>query len=217
MLVIQRFKLLLLSFIILSDVAIAQDLNNEVPVPTNQLNKEGKREGLWYFSKPARMGEPSTLEFGNYSSGKRNGIWCKMEKYTEKFINIETYKDGMLNGEVKYFEDGKLYCIGNYLALNPQYKYDTFLIVDPVTQLERFKAVPTESGSIRHGYWRYYNTDSGYLYREEEYVGDDLVYSKNFKNLPKATLTENSNNSPKLPHQKHSRYKPPIGKRSFTE
>lgn len=217
MVVILKFKLLLLISLLLTNAAFSQEFINEEPVPTNQLNKEGKRDGLWYFSKPARMGEPATLEFGNYSSGKRNGLWCKMEKYTEKLINMETYKDGMLNGEVKYFEDGKLYCIGNYLALNPQYKYETFLIVDPVTHLERFKSVPTESGAIRHGYWRYYNTDSGYLYREEEYVGDDLVYSKNFKNQPKTTNVNGTTDSPKLPHQKHSNYKPPVGKRSFTE
>src|SRR5690606_19442029 len=85
----------------------------------NKTDARGRKHGIWYFSKAARMGELGTVEFGNYDHGFRNGTWYKMDKHTEDLIAIETYKQGMLNGEVHYYEMGKLYCVGNYLALNP--------------------------------------------------------------------------------------------------
>lgn len=215
-----RFRFILVGVLLLccSVVVLAQPsatLANEDALPVNQRDANGRKQGLWYFSTPARMGESGTVTFGNFIDGKRNGVWYKLEKFTENPISIETYKDGMLHGEAQYFEEGKLYCIGNYRAYNPQQSFDTFVIVDPVSQLERYKAVENESGAMRQGYWRYYDIETGHLIREEEYTAGELLYQKKFTIT--ADTTSSPQNLPRYPHDKSGRYIPPVGKRSFTK
>ena len=193
-----------------------RDENALEKIPVNKTDERGKKHGMWYFSKAPRMGEPGTVEFGNYEHGYRNGTWYKMDKNTEDLISIETYKRGMLNGEVKYFDMGKLYCVGNYLALNPLQKYDTIVVTDPVTQEESFRVLSNESGAIRHGVWRYYDPQKGYLIKEEEYIADELVYKKDFEIAAKADSTYLMKYQKGLPHNKKRNYQPPPAKRSFT-
>lgn len=202
----------------ISSFAQQTDENTMEKLSINKTDAKEKKHGMWYFSKAARMGEPGTVEFGNYDHGFRNGVWYKMDKNTEDLISIETYKRGMLNGEVKYFDMGKLYCVGNYLALNPLQKYDTIVVTDPVTQDESFHVLSNESGAIRHGMWRYYNPDNGHLIKEEEYVADELVYKKDFETAGNADSTKLKKYERKLPHNnKKEVYRPPSGKRSFTQ
>lgn len=215
------FYRVLLVFLALShtDISVAQeaDENAVEKISINKTDAKGKKHGMWYFSKAARMGETGTVEFGNYDHGLRNGIWYKMDRNTEDLISIETFKRGMLNGEVKYFDRGKLYCVGNYLALNPMQKYDTIVVTDPVSQDESLHVLSNESGAIRHGMWRYYNPDNGHLIKEEEYVADELVYKKDFEKEGNADSTQLGKYEEKLPHNtKKATYKPPPGKRSFT-
>lgn len=170
---------------------------------------------MWYFSTTARMGEPGTVEFGSYQHGKRVGKWYKMEKETSDLLSIESYKNGMLHGEVKYFEMGKLYCTGNYLALDPQKKYDTIVVTDPETLLESYRVLSTESGSIRHGIWQYFDPQTGHMIRTEDYVGDELVFRKDFEVSEKENTQQNYQKN--MPHNKKQNYQPPPGKRSYTQ
>lgn len=215
-----RFRYIFTGLVLLcgSAVVSAQPhaaMGNDEAMPVNQRDAKGRKQGLWYFSTPARMGEPGTVAFGNFIDGKRNGIWYKLEKFTEAPISIETYKDGMLHGEAQYFEEGKLYCVGSYRAFNPQQSFDTFVVVDPVSQLERYKAVENESGAMRQGYWRYYDVETGYLIREEEYNAGDLLYRKDFTTTAYNASTKDI--PQKYPHDKSKRYVPPVKKRSFTK
>lgn len=197
----------------LSITAFAQQEEKVEKMPVNQSDAYGKKQGMWYYSVAARMGEPATIEFGNYINGKRMGIWYKINRNTEDLISIETFKDGMLDGEVKYFEMGKLYCIGHYLALNPTQKYDTIVITDPVSQEESYKVLSTESGAIRHGTWRYYNAETGQMTKEEEYAAGDLVFKKEFKiSLIDSNYVRSYKKN--LPQNKKTFYKPPPSKRS---
>lgn len=216
-----HYKALLLFFILemsIPSVSFAQetDENAVEKLPVNKTDARGKKHGIWYFSKAARMGELGTVEFGNYDHGFRNGIWYKMDKNTEDLISTETYKKGILNGEVKYFDMGKLYCVGSYLALNPSQKYDTIVVTDPVTQDESYRVLSNESGAVRHGMWRYYDPDTGHLMKEEEYVADELVYKKDYETAANADSSKMKNYEKSLPHSKKGAYKPPPAKRSFT-
>ena len=194
----------------------AQEETSEEKLSVNRTDSKGKKHGMWYFSKAARMGEAGYIEFGSYEHGARQGVWYKMDKNSEDLISIETYKKGMLNGEVKYFDMGKLYCVGNYYALNPLQKYDTIVVTDPNTLLESYRVLATESGSIRHGLWRYYDPETGYMIKEEEYVADELVYKHEFKVLVSKDSIIRNNYQKKMPHNKKENYQPPPGKRSFT-
>jgi hypothetical protein len=120
---------------------------------------------------------------GHYDHGQKNGFWY-ISDGQGNMITIESYKHDVRDGEVKYFEQGQLTCVGHYRGLNPKVALDTVLIVDPISGDEKLVAVPTERGSIKHGSWRFYDPISGRLIKEEEYQVDALIFKKEFSISP---------------------------------
>lgn len=191
--------------------AKAQTQSQEKPQTLNQVDTKGQRNGLWWLSKPERMGEPAYTEFGMYDHGSKMGPWYKMNSEGE-VTAIENFKNNVLNGEAKYFEQGHLYCIGNYRGLNPKNMYDTVIVTDPVTGAESLRAVRTDRGHLRHGLWRYYDPQTGRLIREEEYQVDDLIYQKEF-GLTKTDSLYYQQRVQALPHNQPVNYTPPANRR----
>jgi hypothetical protein len=153
------------------------------PSPINLKDERGKPNGLWYTFIPADKGEPAQSIMGNYDHGQKNGIWY-ISDGQGNMIAIESYKHDVRDGEVKYFEQGQLTCVGHYRGLNPKVAFDTVLIVDPISGDEKLVSVPTERGSIKHGSWRFYDPISGRLIKEEEYQVDALIFKKEFSISP---------------------------------
>lgn len=145
----------------------------------NQYDADGRPHGLWYTFTPAERGEAAEVSFGHYDHGSKTGIWY-VNDGKGNMVSIETFRFNVRDGEVKYFENGQLTCIGHYRGLNPKYAVDTFMLVDPITGDEKWVNVPTERGSVRHGRWRFYDELSGRLIREEQYQIDELIYKKEF-------------------------------------
>ena len=175
------FLSVVVAFLFFADRSFAQQ-REEPPVPPeashlNKVDVKGKKHGLWLTTKPPRMGEPGINEFGNYEHGEKYGMWYKIDDKGD-LVAIESFRHDVLDGEVKYYDQGKLYCIGHYRGLNPKNKFDTIVIMHPVTQEEEYRIIPTDNGSLRHGSWKYYDPQNGYLVKEEEYQVDELVYKK---------------------------------------
>lgn len=172
------------------------------PAPLNQKDAKGKAHGTWYMQQPARMGEPASIEFGNYFHGRKTGVWYKMDGEGQ-LVAVERYRDDVLDGEVKYFEGGYLTCIGHYRGLNPRQKYDTIIVADPITGLEKLVSISTDRGALRHGLWRYYDPQTGRLIKEEEYQVDDLIHEKSF-GLTREDSTYYEKRVRTLPHLKNA-------------
>lgn len=147
--------------------------------PVNQTDQKGLRQGLWVIRQPARMGEPAFTEFGAYSNGEKNGTWYQLDGNGVPTA-IEQFSRNVLNGEVKYFDQGRLIAVGNYRGLNPDYAVDTIVVEDPETGIEKLVPISSERGSVRHGLWRFYDARSGRLLREDFYQLDEKVSSQNF-------------------------------------
>lgn len=145
----------------------------------NKFDASGNRQGLWLLQFPAAMGEPAYSAWGNYYRGRKMGIWYRMDADYE-ITAIENYKNNTLDGEAKYFDNGRLVCVGHYRGLNPEQLLDTVAVLDPVTGLETLRSISTERGSLRHGIWRFYDPKNGRMVREEEYQVDSLIYKKEF-------------------------------------
>jgi hypothetical protein len=179
----------------------------------NQLDSKGARNGMWFVSIEPRMGEPGYTEFGNYQHGRKTGAWYKLDGEGD-LMAMENFKNNTLDGEVKYFDKGHLTTIGHYRGLNPEYTYDTFIVVHPITGAEELKAVSTERGSLRHGMWRYYDSETGRLIREEDYQVDEMIYSKEFA-LTKSDSLYYQKRTLSLPHNKKTHYyEPPATKKT---
>ncbi|MBS1782962.1 MAG: hypothetical protein JSS78_07835 [Bacteroidetes bacterium] len=199
-------KILLLSCLLISIVASAQKRREDAPItpePTtlNKVDSKGKRHGLWLSTTAARMGEVGFSEFGNYDHGIKIGQWYKIDEGGE-LMAIEAYRNNVRDGEVRYYEQGKLYCVGHYRGLNPRQQFDTIVVMDPTTQEEQYRIIPTEQGSLRHGLWRYYDPNWGFLTKEEEYQVDELVYKKDFIVSSSRDSLNKQKHEEQLPHVK---------------
>lgn len=200
-----RFLLLLFLFC-LSATTYGQEKR-----PVNQVDEQGNKHGVWYVKTPARMGEPATVETGNYDHGKRTGIWYMMDGKGE-MMSVESYKNGLLHGDVKYFENGKVFCTGRFRSISSKKLRDTIVVVDPITQEETYKVINHEQGTKRHGTWRYFEPSTGQLLREEEYQVDELVFQKNYAPAPSIEQMNKRIQARRLPHKSGQRYTPPADK-----
>lgn len=145
--------------------------------PLNRLDGEGKRTGSWWINHKAGMGESAYAEFGNYNDGKKYGKWYKIDHMGE-ITSVETFNRDKLDGDVRYYNKGILYCSGSYRTFRPGDERDTVMVVNPETDEQMLREVIHESNSTRHGIWRFYDESNGKLLKEEEYQVDSLIWSK---------------------------------------
>lgn len=174
----------------------------------NRHDEHGKEHGLWYSYMGADKGEPEQTTIGHYDHGNRTGIWY-VNDGKGNLTSIETFKLNVRDGEVKYFENGQLTCVGHYRGLNPSVEIDTVHIVDPITGDEKWVSVATERGSVKHGSWRFYDELTGRLIKEEQYQVDELIYKKDFSISP-ADSAHYQNRNKRLPHAGNTL--PPVSK-----
>jgi hypothetical protein len=200
-------KYLLIIVVLVSQIFVPRVFAQE-KTEINKRDDKGKPIGFWHTFEPAEKGEPARSIFGYYDHGQKNGLWYESDQ-TGNLTSIEAFKQNVRDGEVKYFTNGQLTCVGHYRGLNPQLEIDTVHITDPITGLESWVNVPTERGSVRHGRWRFYDETSGRLLKEEQYQIDDLIYKKDFSISPADSIHYQKRNA-MLPH--NSNQLPPASK-----
>lgn len=183
--------------------------------PVNQLNAVGQRQGWWYLHQPARMGEPAYTEFGAYTAGRRYGPWYTMNGLG-LIVAIENYRKDVIDGEAKYFEEGRLAAIGHYRGLNPDSKYDTVDVIEPVTGEVSKVVLPSERGSLKHGNWRFYDPASGQLLREEEWQVGELRSQRSYAQTVISDSTSMQRFNQRVQAEGQRKTLPPRGKRSLT-
>lgn len=204
-------KLFILSFLVaLSSLgAIAQSNNLVDTMPrTSTLNKfdtKGDRQGTWYFSYPEGLGNIAYSEFGNFDHGRKTGAWYKVNKDGD-LLAIENYRNNVFNGEVKYYDNGLLYCVGHYRGLNPDNAFDTIIVVEPESGKNLTRIIPADRGFLKHGSWKYYDPISGRLTKEEEYQVDNLIYQRAYLMSKKDSLNL-LRRQKNLPHNKKVKYR----------
>lgn len=152
------------------------------------------------------MGEPGYTEFGRFDHGSKTGIWYKIDQNGE-LMAAETYRNNVLDGEVKYYYNGILTAKGFYRGLNPEKEYDTIVVEDPVTGLQSLRPVHNDRYTVRHGAWKFYDYETGKLVREEEYQVDSIVYSKEFSlvSIDSAYYKKREANMPHNKKKTHSK------------
>lgn len=180
----------------------------------NQTDSQGRRTGQWIEKFPARMGEDAYAEWGSYDQGRKFGSWYRFDGEAN-VTSIENFKRGVRNGEAKYFENGTLYATGNFRGLNPDQELDTIWVLDPVKDIEIKRVIKTDRGSVRDGTWRYYDSRSGRLIREVEYVLDEVVEKKEFAIAPVDSAWYKQREAA-MPHMQKHPYRLPRGRDGFS-
>jgi len=176
----------------------------------NLQDDHGRPQGQWIIRHPGGMGEDPYSEWGSYDHGSRVGAWYTFDR-NGQVTAMEHFKQGQRDGEAKYFENGILVCVGHFRGLNPRYAYDTIIVTDPVTNLEITRVLPSESGSVKHGIWRYYDNETGRLVRELEYLLGEIIYKHNFTIAPVDSVYFKEQEA-KLQIHKKKYYEPPRDK-----
>jgi len=194
---------------------ISAEANAQSEMAYNKMDSLGRRDGQWIERFPARMGEEAFADWGSYSHGRKFGPWYRYDAEA-RVTSIENFRRGVRDGEAKYFENGALVATGDFRGLNPDQKFDTIWVLDPVKDIEMKRVLPTESGSVRHGTWRYYDARSGRMIRQLEYVLDEVVDKKEFSIAPVDSAWYKKREAA-MPHMQNRYYKPPRGKQvSYT-
>lgn len=171
----------------------------------NKLDQNKHKQGKWLIFNEGKYGEPSLYEYGSYANNIRVGKWNVYDN-DGRVVSEENFKSGIKDGEARYFDNGKLYCIGNYLALRSKYEYDTVMVEDPNTNLLRPVVIKADVGSVRHGLWTYYEPFTSKIEKVIEYQVDEVIYERdytntnavdsNYKELKNKTMPHISNKPP---------------------
>lgn len=201
--------ILVLCFALLQNASFAQTKNNERGAEVNRYDNQKRKHGWWVYQAEAGMGEPAYKRFGVYVHGMKTGPWYKMNNESG-LMAVENYKYGALDGESKYYTNGKHTVTGTYKALNPSFPVDTILVEDPVSGLQKLVPVKSDVGTVRHGLWKYYNEVTGELLRIEEYQVDELIYAKDIQQDNADSLRNVQRINDMINSKDH--YRPPSGR-----
>lgn len=145
----------------------------------NKLDDQKARWGNWLIHQESRYNEPSFYEYGPFENNIKIGKWVTYDN-DGRVSSEENYKQGLKDGEARYFDHGKLYCVGNYLALRSKFDYDTIYVEDPVTNIDKPVRIKSETGYVKHGFWTYYDPLTSKVDRVVEYQVDEVIYEKDY-------------------------------------
>ena len=137
----------------------------------NCIDQKDKKQGPWTHRYETVRGEPGYEEEGFYKDNRKEGEW-RLFSLSGDLVGVENYKWGFKDGVCKYYSmHGDLRLEQSWKALNPDKEYDT-LVVEDVDKLESYRTVvvKNEGAALKHGPWKYYNTEDGSLTRTEVYV-----------------------------------------------
>lgn len=137
----------------------------------NRIDQKDRKQGPWVHRYESLRGEPGYEEEGWYKYNRKEGEW-RLFSLEGDLVGVENYKWGMKDGICKYYTKfGQLKLEQSWRAMNPDKEYDTLEIED-VDKLNSYRTVivKNEGAAVRHGQWKYYNTESGTIARTETYV-----------------------------------------------
>jgi hypothetical protein len=137
----------------------------------NKVDSKSMKQGKWVNRVDEVRGEPGYEEEGEYKNNRKEGTW-RLYSLQGDLIGLEFYKWGNKDGLCQYFNSsGALLREENWRALNPDKLYDT-LVVEDIDHLNEYKTVivKNEGVAIRDGYWKFYNSSTGMIYKTQFYT-----------------------------------------------
>jgi hypothetical protein len=137
----------------------------------NRVDLQGKKQGIWVNRVESLRGEPGYEEEGQYVDDRKEGLW-KMFNLMGDLVGRENYRWGFKDGICQYYsKHGELVLEQGWKALNPDKAYDTIEVED-LDKLDSYHTVvvKNEGASLKHGTWKYYDSQSGTLVRTENFT-----------------------------------------------
>lgn len=145
----------------------------------NRIDMKDRKQGPWINRYESVRGEPGYEEEGWYRYNRKEGEW-RLFSMQGDLVGIEYYKWDMKDSVCRYFnKHGELKLEQSWKAINPDKPYDTILVED-LDKLDSYNTVviKNEGASLKHGVWKYYDTETGTLIRTERYMFGKLENEK---------------------------------------
>ena len=140
----------------------------------NCVDQTDLKQGKWVIRYDEVRGEPGFEEEGMFVDGKKEGTWRRYS-LSGDLIAIENFKWGNKNGVSQYFTtNGELMREESWRAVNPLNPYDTVKVSDwdkdPLGLVTKAVVVKLDGSTVRHGQWKYYEPQTGFVVKTENYV-----------------------------------------------
>jgi antitoxin component YwqK of YwqJK toxin-antitoxin module len=145
----------------------------------NRVDMTGRKQGPWVNRFETMRGEPGFEEEGWYVHNRKDGEW-RLFSLMGDLVGVEFYKWGLKDSVCRYYnKHGELRLEQKWKAINPDKAYDTLTIEDP-DKFDTYRTVivKNEGASLRHGTWKYYDSETGELSRTETYNLGELEKNK---------------------------------------
>ncbi|WP_121354584.1 toxin-antitoxin system YwqK family antitoxin [Flavisolibacter nicotianae] len=142
----------------------------------NRVDLQGRKQGPWVVQVPEVRGESGYEEDGYFVNDKKEGRWVRYSLQGDK-LAVENYRWGQKDGRCQYYNNMEdLIREESWRAIDPKNPYDTIPVTDPTNpnKIIRFEVVKVESPSVKHGFWRYYDPNTGRVEKTEQWVLDKL-------------------------------------------
>lgn len=136
----------------------------------NRIDMKDRKQGPWINRYETVRGEPGYEEEGWYRYNRKWGEW-RLFSLQGDLVGVEYYKWDMKDSICRYYnKHGELKLEQSWLAINPDKLYDTILVED-LDKLDSYNTVvvKNEGASLKHGVWKYYDSETGALIRTERY------------------------------------------------
>lgn len=177
-----RFPVILCLLISLDSFGQWKDyrLINDGRDTINRIDKNDIKQGEWVVRVESLRGEPGYEEEGVFLNNRKEGEW-RVFNLMGDLIGIEHYRWGNKDGIAQYFNiNGNLRLEQNWKALNPDKVYDTIQVED-IDKLNSYRevVVKNEGASLKHGTWKYYDTNGGDVIKTETYTLGKLENGNN--------------------------------------
>ncbi|OMP75948.1 MULTISPECIES: toxin-antitoxin system YwqK family antitoxin [unclassified Chitinophaga] len=168
-------------------------------IKLNKKDDQKRKQGEWSEEVAATRGEDGYTWEGSYVDDRKEGLWKKYAP-SGAIIAEETFKHNALNGPARYFYlNGLVSAEGNFVAKDVDDTVESYRVIDPVTQEEKFEEIKRNATSLRDGLWKIYDEDGNmvkeYYKRGEPVSAEELDTITN--KVPKKLPAQPS----QLPHQ----------------
>ena len=145
----------------------------------NRIDMINRKQGPWVNRFESVRGEPGYEEEGWYVHNRKDGEW-RLFSLQGDLVGVEFYKWGLKDSLCRYYnKHGELLLEQRWKAMNPDKAYDTIVVEDP-DKLDTYRTViiKNEGAALRHGIWKYYDSETGMVTKTESYVLGELEKAK---------------------------------------
>lgn len=168
-------------------------------IKMNKKDDQNRKQGEWSEDVAATRGEDGYTWEGTYIDDLKEGVWKKYAT-SGAIMAEETYKHNVLNGHARYFyNNGMVSAEGNFVAKDIDDTLESYRVIDPITQEEKFVEIKRNGNALRDGLWKIYDEEGNMV--KEYYKRGEAVSAEELDTITTKVPKKLPAQPSQLPHQ----------------